>query len=290
MADNRKLKVFLCYSKNDKPKVMELYHRLVSDGVDAWIDEENLIGGQNWDLEIRKAIRNTDAVVACLSNNTYTKAGYVQKEILLALDIANEQPEGAIYLIPVRFEECQVRSELSKWHWVNLFDEAGYKKLIRSLRIRAESIGIETLPSADATTSQFPVLGTVQENQHVENIEYDNDIHAENVVEISRSLLPKNINSQELFALEVIGDSLADALITNGDIVVLAPSSREKVRNGELVLINLPRHKETTLKYFFKERNRYRLQPANHTMKPIFLKKDEPLEIMGKVVMVIRRK
>jgi repressor LexA len=46
---------------------------------------------------------------------------------------------------------------------------------------------------------------------------------------------------------------------------------------------------EYTLKYFFKEKDRYRLQPANPTMKPIFIKKSEPVEIKGKVVMVIRR-
>jgi SOS-response transcriptional repressor LexA len=46
---------------------------------------------------------------------------------------------------------------------------------------------------------------------------------------------------------------------------------------------------EYTLKYFFKEKDRYRLQPANPTMKPIFLKKNDPVEINGKVVMVIRR-
>ena len=94
-AENRKLKVFLCHSKDDKPKVRKLYKRLIADGLDVWLDEERLVPGHNWDYEIRKAMRETDVVIACLSNNAVTKAGYVQKEIRQALDIANEQPEGS---------------------------------------------------------------------------------------------------------------------------------------------------------------------------------------------------
>jgi repressor LexA len=56
-----------------------------------------------------------------------------------------------------------------------------------------------------------------------------------------------------------------------------------------MVAVWLPNNNEATLKYFFKEKDRYRLQPANPTMKPIFVKKSEPLEIKGKVVIVIRR-
>lgn len=94
MNENRKLKVFLCHSKDDKPKVRELYHRLVADGFDPWFDEEKLMPGQEWDLEIRKAVRESDVVIVCLSKSSTTKAGYVQKEIRFALDVADEQLEG----------------------------------------------------------------------------------------------------------------------------------------------------------------------------------------------------
>ena len=62
-----------------------------------------------------------------------------------------------------------------------------------------------------------------------------------------------------------------------------------KANNGDMVAIWLPARDETTLKYFYKEKDGYRLQPANPTMKPIYINKDEPLEIKGKVVMVIRK-
>jgi len=99
-AENRKLKVFLCHSKDDKFKVRKLYKRLTADGFDAWLDEEKLMPGQDWNLEIQKAVRNSDTVVVFLSNSSTTKEGYIQKEIRFALDIADEKPEGTIFLIP----------------------------------------------------------------------------------------------------------------------------------------------------------------------------------------------
>jgi hypothetical protein len=125
MTENRKLKVFLCHSKDDKPKVRKLYKRLIADGFDTWLDEEKLMPGQDWDLEIRKAVRNSDTVVVCLSKDSTTKEGYIQKEIRFALDVADEKPEGTIFLIPVRLEDCSVPNRISRFQWVDLF-----KKLV----------------------------------------------------------------------------------------------------------------------------------------------------------------
>ena len=59
--------------------------------IDPWLDEKKLLGGQDWDLEIRRALRRSDAVVICLSQRSISKVGYVNKEIKRALDIADEQ-------------------------------------------------------------------------------------------------------------------------------------------------------------------------------------------------------
>jgi antitoxin component HigA of HigAB toxin-antitoxin module len=142
MAEMRKLRVFLCHSKEDRQQARELYNRLIADGFDIWFDEEKLVPGQDWDLEILKALRETDVVVACLSNISVSKKGYVQKEIRIALDVADEQPEGAIFVIPTRLEDCQVPIRLSKWQWVDLFDETGYEKLKESLSFQARRLNI----------------------------------------------------------------------------------------------------------------------------------------------------
>jgi DNA-binding response OmpR family regulator len=146
MKQNRKLKVFLCHSKDDKPKVRGIYRRLIVDGFDAWLDDERLLPGENWDLEIRKAVKGADVVVIFLSRGSITKAGYVQKEIKFALDVADEQPEGTIFIIPARLEECQVPMGLSTWQWVNLFETKGYKKLKQSLLKRADILDIHVVP------------------------------------------------------------------------------------------------------------------------------------------------
>lgn len=109
----------------------------------------------------------------------------------------------------------------------------------------------------------------------------------ESSVEIARSLLPARENTSELYALEVQGESMIDAMINDGDIIIMKPS--QDASNGEMVAVWLDDNDETTLKYFYKEKDRIRLQPANPTMAPIYISGDRPLRIMGKVVMVIRQ-
>lgn len=109
---------------------------------------------------------------------------------------------------------------------------------------------------------------------------------AESSVDIARSLLPaKEIN--DLFALEVSGDSMVDAMVNDGDIVVMKKA--ESANNGEMVAVWLDDRDETTLKYFYKEADRIRLQPANPNMGPIYVQNPKSLRIMGKVVLVIRQ-
>lgn len=108
-----------------------------------------------------------------------------------------------------------------------------------------------------------------------------------NAVDIARSLLPPKEKGNDLFALEVKGDSMIDAMINDGDIVVMKPAV--EARNGEMVAVWLPDNSEATLKYFFKEKDGYTLKPANPAMKPIRIPRNRQVEIKGKVVMVIRK-
>lgn len=160
MPDNAKraLRVFLCHASWDKPYVRDLYKRLVREGIDAWLDQEKLLPGQNWRVEIPKAVQEADVVVICLSNKSITKEGYIQKEIKFALDSAEEKPDGTIFLIPARIEDCPVPEKLSHWQWVDLFEENGYSRLLTSLRLRAEkveaSFALSSYEDADAETER----------------------------------------------------------------------------------------------------------------------------------------
>jgi hypothetical protein len=99
-----------------------------------WFDEEDILPGQDWELAIRKAIRASDVVLVCLSRTSVSKIGYLQKEIKQILDVADEQPEGTIFLIPTRLEPCDVPERLRRWQWVDLYEDAGYPRLLRALR------------------------------------------------------------------------------------------------------------------------------------------------------------
>lgn len=110
---------------------------------------------------------------------------------------------------------------------------------------------------------------------------------AESMVDVASSLLPSGEKGGDLFALEVQGDSMIDAMVYDGDIVIMKPAN--EARNGEMVAVWLKDRDETTLKYFYTEKGRVRLQPANRTMQPIFIDDPSTLEVQGKVVMVIRQ-
>jgi hypothetical protein len=145
MSDTKRLKVFLCHASTDKLKVKEYYKRLMADKVDAWLDSENLIPGQIWDSEIQSAIRSSHVFIVFLTKNSVSKEGYIQKEIRTALDCAEEKLENSIYIIPALLEECAIPVRLSKYQYADLDIPDGYKKLLKSLHLRAQQVGCDGL-------------------------------------------------------------------------------------------------------------------------------------------------
>jgi hypothetical protein len=138
--------IFLCHCSEDKPAVRDLYRRLSSDGAKPWLDEEDLLAGQSWQEEIPKAVREADAVVVCLSPAATDRAGYFHKEIKFALDVLDLQPEGSIYLIPVKITECSIPERLSHLHCISLEEDRGYEKLKKSLLARAKQLRFDAVP------------------------------------------------------------------------------------------------------------------------------------------------
>jgi Tol biopolymer transport system component len=142
MSHAHPLRVFLCHANADKYAVRQLYFYLVEFEIDAWLDTEKLSPGQDWEKEIPKAIKNSDAIIVCLSKDSVNKEGYVQKEIKFALDKADEMPEGRIFLIPARLDDyVSLPDDLKKIQRVNLFEEDGCVKLLESLQMRIQQVG-----------------------------------------------------------------------------------------------------------------------------------------------------
>ena len=136
----------------------------------------------------------------------------------------------------------------------------------------------------------IPILGPIAAGLPLPDLQpgvayvTENEAHA---VDIARSLLPSKEKGNELYALEVKGDSMIDAMINDGDIVVMRPAV--DARNSEMVAVWLPEKNEATLKYFIKDKDGFTLKPANPSMQPIHYPKTKQVEIKGKVVMVIRK-
>jgi hypothetical protein len=141
ITTDRKLRVFLCHASQDKPVLRELYQRLLAEGwIDPWLDEEKLLPGQDWDMEIEKAVEASDVVIVCISAKSVTKEGYIQKEIRKVLDFALEKPEDTIFIIPLRLDDCEQPRRLRTWQYVDYFPsdrrERAFQRLLQSLRLR----------------------------------------------------------------------------------------------------------------------------------------------------------
>jgi len=130
---NDTFKIFLCHASDDKQMVKNLYKKLLSKNFKPWLDEINILPGQNWQLEIENAINDSDAILICLSKNSIKKNGFLQKEIMFALDKANEHSETSIFIIPVRLDNCEIPKKLSQWQYVDLFEKDGFDRLTNSL-------------------------------------------------------------------------------------------------------------------------------------------------------------
>lgn len=141
----RRLHVFLCHASDDKERVRVVARQLAEYSVEVWFDEDKLLPGQDWSFEIQRALRSVDAVAVCLSAAAVSKAGYVQKEINEVLAVADEQPEGTIFVIPAKLEPCDVPRRLARWQWVDLSAATGLGTLIRALDVRAAHVGATRL-------------------------------------------------------------------------------------------------------------------------------------------------
>jgi len=130
----RRVSVFLIYAHSNEEIVHNLYARMVTDGIEAWLDKEKLLPGQNWEYEIRRAILRSDIVVVCLSRKFNRDKGYRHEELKTAIERATLLSDGEIFIIPARLENCDLPEPLRHLHRVDLFEADGYKKLMHALR------------------------------------------------------------------------------------------------------------------------------------------------------------
>jgi repressor LexA len=226
-----------------------------------------------------------------------------QKKILEVLDSFQQQ-----HGYPPSIREIGRQADISSTsvvnYYLNQLEESGHIerdgrvsrgiRLVRPLSTTSSAATSSLMQTAKTISDaiedmiRIPVLGRIVAGSPLPVPASDFSLYdAESMVDVASSMLPAEKGTQELFALEVEGDSMIDAMVFDGDIVIMKPA--REARNGEIVSVWLNDKDETTLKYFYQEKGKVRLQPANPHMQPIIIDDPNTVEIQGKVVMVIRQ-
>ena len=160
---------------------------------------------------------------------------------------------------------------------LNILEREGFlardREVSRGLRLVGEGLSSDDI-------ILLPLLGRIAAG---DPIPVPGDAVPEDHLELARGVLR---DEDGLYALEVQGESMIDALVNDGDVVIM--KHQEVAENGDMVAVWLKDKEETTLKKFYREGNRIRLQPANPTMQPIYANPTD-VQVQGKVVMVIRQ-
>ena len=145
----KKNRIFLAHASEDKLQVRELYNRLEARNFYPWMDQIDLVPGQDWERDIKDALRHADICLACLSKQAVGKEGFVQKELRYAMSVQAEKPPNSIYLIPVLLNQCEIPDlqfpelliSLRSIYCVHLYLAGGFDRLISAIQ---EKIGIQS--------------------------------------------------------------------------------------------------------------------------------------------------
>lgn len=178
---------------------------------------------------------------------------------------------------------CSISSTSVVNYNLNKLERAGL--LMRDREV-SRGLRLVTEDGADDNKNLFrvPLVGRIVASEPVPVPSSDFSIFgADESIEITRDMVDP---SDDLFALQVKGDSMVDAMINDGDIVIMRP--HHDVKNGDMVAVWLDDREETTLKRFYNEGKRIRLQPANPTMGPIYVDDPKTVRVQGRVVAVLR--
>jgi hypothetical protein len=131
-------KIFLAYARQDLSLIRPIYSLLKDAGYQPWLDVEALLPGQDWLLEIEKAIKDSNIFLVFLSSHSVNKKGYVQKEIKLAFDKAQTLRPEEVFLIPVRLEPVEPPEWLNLYQWIDYFAEGGPERLMLAIKVAVE--------------------------------------------------------------------------------------------------------------------------------------------------------
>lgn len=130
-----KAKIFISYAHFDREKATALHDRLKEAGFQPWMDKPDLPPGAVWKYHLEESLEDADFVVVCLTRQSVEKRGPFQREINKALDRLWDFMPKDIFLIPVRFEECEVPRHLAiKVQHIDYYKEGEWERLVEAIR------------------------------------------------------------------------------------------------------------------------------------------------------------
>ncbi|SBV94232.1 TIR domain-containing protein [uncultured Dysgonomonas sp.] len=235
-------KVFISYAKEDIEAANKLYDYLKRFCFEPWLDKKELLPGQDWNYEIRKALREADFIVLMLSNISVAKRGYVQREYKLALKYYEEKLESDIYIIPCKINDCDVPESLSKYQWVELYrrsEKDEYYQIIQSLNIQQQKyLNVDKLKSILNTPLEYKEIEIKEMIKEIYpytqiDINYPQFIHTENIeLKILNSIIeniiyPIYTNYKLYSAQSLLSNSLTSDYTLNSEEGDLFNSNNE---------------------------------------------------------------
>lgn len=177
-------------------------------------------------------------------------------------------------------DACGISSTSVVDYNLRILETRGY---IRRDREVSRAIEVTHGGTRRARIVPVPIIGAIAAGQPIPVPSADTwQADHSDVIEVSPDMIG---NRENLFALRVKGTSMIDALINDGDVVIMEAAT--SARDGEMVAAWFKREGEITLKKIYVEGDRVRLQPANSTMEPIYTEASN-VEVQGKVIASIR--
>lgn len=268
-------RVFLSYAKEDSKIATRLFADLEKAGIITFIDEQ-IKPGENWQLRIRQAIKESDYFLSLLSSTSVNKSGWFQKELKIALNILDQRPPDQIFLVPVRISQCEpVHYKIHKLQYVDLFPsyDAGFRKLLRSLSI---STNQEFVSPADVFLQDG--LKRLKDNNFQEAATFFMEGMARDPdnEKIRLYYCVASMSGKPLYSLTI---TLADRI--NDSLIRLIKSKNDEVRNSAMLILGIIRRD-----YYRKKRIRYEGISSEEIYR--FLDKYKPNDKENELIQNIR--
>jgi len=265
------MNIFISYAREDQQIAEKLYHDIKNQGYHPWLDTYDLLAGQKWELEIKKALKESHFCLVLLSKTSTSKRGYVQKEKNIALEELEQFPESDIYLIPVRLDNCELPMRLNHLNAVDIFPhyEDGLNRLFKAFKQKQKSSPNQNHYSETSVDPQMDQNTSNIVNIYISYSHIDNDNQwVDTFANHLQNQITKRLGGSDTFSINWDQGADSDRPELNENII-------KQIENADMLMIILsPGYLNS--KKCARERNTfYRAQHAGLDKKLIVIEREQ---------------